>query len=126
MICPRCQTPLRETRLEDLVLDKCGRCGGVWFDFAEFDWVGIKSRDKVRRALKPQNNIETAGADEEEGLVCPRCGKELLRVRSAEDTGLLVEACLSCYGQWVDGDELDRAQNRSLWAKFRQLFREAL
>lgn len=126
MICPRCEVPLVETRLEDLVLDKCERCGGVWFDFAEFDWVGIKSRDKVRRALTPQRGVEMSAANGEDRLVCPRCGKELLRVRSAEDTGLLVEACLSCYGQWVDGDELDRAQNRSVWGKLRQLFREVL
>ena len=126
MICPRCEVPLVETRLEDLVLDKCERCGGVWIDVAEFDWVGIKSRDKVRRALTPQRGVEMSAANGEDRLVCPRCGKELLRVRSAEDTGLLVEACLSCYGQWVDGDELDRAQNRSVWGKLRQLFREVL
>ena len=34
-LCPRCGGPLHETKFEDVLTDRCGKCGGVWLDAGE-------------------------------------------------------------------------------------------
>jgi hypothetical protein len=44
MACPRCDGTLSEKTFEDVVLDACGKCSGVWLDSTEF--VQLLNRDK--------------------------------------------------------------------------------
>ena len=123
MICPRCSIPLIERFADDVPLDKCPRCKGVWFDMAEFDWMRAQGRGRQRRAFEAPPTTQRSAAERgDEELVCPRCGGDLLTTPSADDPALLVKACLSCYGEWIDGSELDRAATKGLWHKFTKLF----
>jgi uncharacterized protein with PIN domain len=44
MRCPRCNGTLRESKFEDVLIDTCEKCGGVWLDSGELEQL-IK-RDK--------------------------------------------------------------------------------
>ena len=35
MICPRCGSPLKESRFDEITIDACEKCGGVWLDAGE-------------------------------------------------------------------------------------------
>ena len=35
MRCPRCEGNLNETNLDDIAIDVCDKCGGVWLDVGE-------------------------------------------------------------------------------------------
>jgi Zn-finger nucleic acid-binding protein len=115
---------LEETKVDDILLDKCLTCGGVWFDFAEME----KAIGKERRAL--QGVLGGAGQDAAPALrasnrpVCPRCGDELLAVRNSDNPDLRVEACLTCYGRWVDGVELVRVRDAGLFDKLKRVLRQ--
>jgi hypothetical protein len=37
MACPRCDGALEERTFEDVVLDACQKCSGVWLDSIEFE-----------------------------------------------------------------------------------------
>ncbi|MGH9967331.1 MAG: zf-TFIIB domain-containing protein [Pyrinomonadaceae bacterium] len=37
MRCPRCDGNLKETSFEEVVVDTCEKCGGVWLDSGEFE-----------------------------------------------------------------------------------------
>jgi hypothetical protein len=37
MKCPRCDGSLKETKLEDVSIDTCDKCGGVWLDSGELE-----------------------------------------------------------------------------------------
>ncbi len=37
MKCPRCDGDLKENRLEEVSIDTCEKCGGVWLDSGELD-----------------------------------------------------------------------------------------
>ena len=36
MKCPRCDGQLKETEFEDVTIDTCDKCGGIWLDSGEF------------------------------------------------------------------------------------------
>jgi uncharacterized protein with PIN domain len=37
MRCPRCDGTLRESKVEDVSIDTCEKCGGVWLDSGELE-----------------------------------------------------------------------------------------
>jgi uncharacterized protein len=37
MNCPRCRAALVETKFEEVSIDKCDNCGGVWLDSGELE-----------------------------------------------------------------------------------------
>jgi hypothetical protein len=37
MNCPRCGDALKEDDYEDIIIDTCEKCGGVWFDSGELE-----------------------------------------------------------------------------------------
>jgi uncharacterized protein len=37
MNCPRCDGKLEETKVDDVSIDTCDKCGGVWLDSGELE-----------------------------------------------------------------------------------------
>src|ERR671911_404647 len=37
MKCPRCDGALNESKVEDVTIDVCDKCGGVWLDSGELE-----------------------------------------------------------------------------------------
>ena len=36
MKCPRCDGNLKESKVEEVSIDTCEKCGGIWLDSGEF------------------------------------------------------------------------------------------
>ena len=45
MLCPRCNAPLAETRFEEVSIDRCDNCGGIWLDSGELAQLIQKDSD---------------------------------------------------------------------------------
>jgi len=39
MKCPRCDGSLKESKFEEVLIDTCEKCGGVWLDSGELEQV---------------------------------------------------------------------------------------
>jgi hypothetical protein len=37
MLCPRCDGSLKETRIEEVPINTCAKCAGVWLDAGELE-----------------------------------------------------------------------------------------
>jgi uncharacterized protein with PIN domain len=42
MKCPRCDGSLLETKVEEVAIDTCDKCGGVWLDSGELEQLTNK------------------------------------------------------------------------------------
>ena len=49
MRCPRCDGPLKETRFEEVLIDTCEQCGGVWLDSSELEQLTKRERGWLSR-----------------------------------------------------------------------------
>ena len=49
MFCPSCQNTLRERQRNDVMLDICPGCGGVWLDRGELEKLTTSERSYYRR-----------------------------------------------------------------------------
>lgn len=122
MNCPRCRSALSEVKLDEIVLDRCAQCGGIWFDFAEFERI-LNRESRAIRELLPRGGAHQQ--PEEDNLPCPRCSATLIRMRTAPGS-ISYHGCLTCYGRWLDGSDIQRMLGRPLAIKFKKLFQDLL
>lgn len=93
--------------LNQIEVDHCTKCGGVWLDAEEMDLLleGSAARDEIReKLLTPEPDAN------EERRRCPICSKKMdkSRVRRAgTEKNVLVDRCRRGHGTWLDGGELN-------------------
>ena len=120
MDCPRCHLPLTKTPVDEVIFDRCSACGGLWLEFAQLDDV-LARESRSLHDLLPED--VPAVPDNAAPPACPRCSAPLIRMRASPEP-LIYYACLSCYGRWLDGDQIERIVGRPLAAKFEKLFQK--
>lgn len=120
MDCPRDGASLAEAKIDDVVVDHCPDCSGMWLDFAQLERV-LSRESRALRHLLPE---ETPPAQPHDKLLmCPRCHGNLIKMRAMPDT-VTYYSCMTCYGRWVDGSEIYSIVGRPLARKFEMLFKK--
>lgn len=122
MKCVKCDGTLQRVELEDVEVDQCDACSGIWFDSGELQRIlGKASTDRLKSAAKASKT-----EDAKRGR-CPRCRGEgkLVQVASLK-SDLHIDTCSVCGGQWLDGGELELLRGdgplRSIGDFFRKIF----
>ena len=102
MNCPKCQAAtLAEFTVEGVAVDRCSTCGGIWFDAQE---LGQLLAEDARQVAELRQGGNDARLDDKQGR-CPRDSAQLLRMYSAIDRSVTLDACADCHGIWLDGGE---------------------
>ena len=105
MKCPKCQTvTLAEFKVEEVAVDRCSSCDGIWFDVQELSRL---LSDDARHVASLSRGGSQAQLDGKKGS-CPRDGSELLRVYSSVDRSVILDACADCRGMWLDCGEFNK------------------
>jgi len=107
MLCPRCEESLRMRMIDEVQIDQCRQCDGMWFDQDELR--------KAKDAVEPDLNwldLEIWRREEDfqvqsSSIACPKCDAPLAAVAYGE-TGVVIDYCAHCEGTWLDGGEFER------------------
>ena len=98
MKCPKCSTAslkqVKTTR-QNLILDTCPQCKGIWFDQGELNHT-------FGRAINEENVPKYAS--EVKNALCPKCNVSLFEY-CYPSTTTLVDGCKQCQGTWLDDTE---------------------
>jgi len=97
--------------LEDVEIDYCTDCGGIWLDAGELELL-LNEPDKVKALL------DSFRIDSESGETirkCPICNKKMQKIIvGSSKPALLIDKCRRGDGLWFDKGELkdifDRAE----------------
>lgn len=120
MQCVKCDGELQRVIIDKVEVDKCDKCSGIWFDFGELDKIlESGSIDALKNEI--DNN---QGQDAQRGT-CPRCGGtgNMVQVTSLENADIHIDTCSVCYGQWLDGGELEALAGQGIVSKIKGLFK---
>jgi Zn-finger nucleic acid-binding protein len=120
--CPRCvRVKLEEVDLGEVVVDRCARCAGVWFDNDEIG-NAVGNRPGLRKLESAIPPLE----DEIGALRCPRCPDVALRKLAVDAPAgrpaAVVYRCASCAGTWIDRGELREQEGPGLSGASRAYF----
>ena len=117
--CPKCEkASLVPLELGDILLDRCERCAGIWFDHGELEAV---IGEGGAAHLDP---LSDPTCDSASGGPCPRCRVEMRPVTAAKDPtrAIPVDRCPSCMGLWLQRKRLRAIEDGRLLLTVRQLF----
>jgi Zn-finger nucleic acid-binding protein len=105
MKCPKCKSEtLVSLTIEEVAVDRCSSCDGTWFDAQELRELLAEDAQKVALLRRGGAHEEVDGKKGN----CPRDAGELLRVYSAVDKTVIIDACPECRGIWLDGGEFEK------------------
>ena len=103
MICPVCENPMVELELDQIEIDHCLHCGGIWLDTGELEL--LLETDEDRERLK--NFLIEDGSVIEKKYPCPICNKKMTKVFVGEEKKILIDRCKKNHGLWLDKGELE-------------------
>ncbi|MFW5878397.1 MAG: zf-TFIIB domain-containing protein [Myxococcota bacterium] len=101
--CPKCRTMLYRRTFAGVQVDGCPSCGGSWFDAGELKTL-VRQPDQLRR-IDREFRPGVQPAEEKEIATCPRCGSPLTEMAHPSMPKLVVDACRSCRGIFLDHGE---------------------
>ncbi len=103
MDCPVCKHPLIILELNEIEIDHCTNCDGIWLDGGELELLleDAGAKEKLLASFKVDNNSK------EQPLKCPICGKKMDKILCGEDESVLIDKCRKHHGVWFDRGELE-------------------
>ncbi|MGI9221927.1 MAG: MFS transporter [Woeseiaceae bacterium] len=122
MRCPKCRADMVQTKIDEIEIDRCSTCHGLWFDEGELE--GMRNRQAAEildvgdvSIGKQQNDIED--------YRCPRCAGAMIRLVDPQQTHIWFEQCGSCRGSFFDAGELTDLATLSVSDLFKRFAKPA-
>jgi Zn-finger nucleic acid-binding protein len=106
MICPVCKRGMIVIEYQNIELDYCTSCRGVWFDSGELELIlKLHGLEEVKMFL--DNIFDSPEAiSSEKKRKCPICGHKMKKAAIGEEPQILIDVCGREHGLWFDGGEV--------------------
>ncbi|HVT43531.1 MAG TPA: zf-TFIIB domain-containing protein [Thermoanaerobaculia bacterium] len=107
MNCPRDGEALAARTINDVTVEHCTSCGGMYLERGELNRVADPTSGDLEFSTI---DLDTFQHDDEYGRIeCPRDpGTSMKKVEFVTATNIILDYCETCGGFWVDGRELAR------------------
>ncbi len=107
MNCVVCKVPMVVLELNQVEIDYCLECRGIWLDGGELE-ILLEDPAEVKKMLTEF----AAGKESISGKRrCPACRKRMELVTVGHKKKIQVDRCASNHGIWFDRGELDEILN---------------
>ena len=106
MKCPTCSNLMIVVEHENIELDYCVNCSGVWFDAGELELL-LETMELEGTALSLDNILTSPEAKSaEKKRRCPICGEKMKKATVGHKPEVLIDACPQEDGLWFDSGEV--------------------
>jgi hypothetical protein len=103
MDCPVCKNAMITLELQDVEVDHCTGCGGIWLDAGEME-VLLGNSGGAAELLK---SFEIDSKCAERARKCPICLKKMQKISVGRaHPPVLIDKCAKSDGLWFDKNEL--------------------
>ena len=109
MICPVCRQSMLDIEYNNIELDYCEKCKGVWFDAGELE-VLLESEkpDIFIREMLEKGEVRCV----EDKRKCPLCAQKMKKSTLGQEPEVLVDVCPRAEGIWLDGGEVGQLRKQ--------------
>ena len=118
MQCPKCAHEMEKVDFEDLAVDRCTLCKGIWFDSLEQDTLKEAEGSEEIDSGDPEVGKLF---DKEDKIDCPICNVQMIRMVDPAQTHIHYESCSVCYGAFFDAGEFTDLKFHTIKDFFRDL-----
>jgi Zn-finger nucleic acid-binding protein len=113
--CPKCGHGMTEVSHEDIEIDRCTNCSGIWFDDDEVHALKAKAGSE---ALDSGDAKEGWKWDSRTDINCPHCGKKMENSADSSQNHIWYEMCPD-HGIFMDAGEFSDFKEENLLDWFR-------
>lgn len=120
MKCPRCSSAMETVQVEDVQIDRCTKCGGLWFD--EFELADLKAKEGSEKVDTGQ--ASKSAQYSQARLNCPKCSTLMLRMVDIQQPHIWYETCEECGGSFFDAGEFRDLKRHNLLGRIKDVLVE--
>ena len=103
MNCPKCESEMEKVSINELEVDRCNSCNGIWFDEYELaDFKRMEGSESVDIGDSSVGKVQ----NKNDLINCPKCTTRMIRMVDAKQSHIWFEHCGSCFGYFFDAGEL--------------------
>ena len=118
MQCPKCESDMEKVAFEDIEVDRCVHCHGIWCDGLEGERLKeLKGSEAIDigdpKVGKEFNKVAEA--------ICPHCQVKMIRMVDAIQPHIWFESCGVCHGSFFDAGEFTDLKSETIVDFFRGL-----
>lgn len=108
-LCPRCGVALECQKKNEIEIDVCPRCNGLWLDRGEFNVATAESTVYREEQLNAEYSRPVL-PEKIQYIPCIRCGKLMIHKNYGRISGVIIDECGS-HGVWLDSGELQKIRH---------------
>jgi hypothetical protein len=102
MKCPVCDELMVVLELEEIEIDYCTTCEGIWLDGGELELLLEEASEKE----EVLSSFRRDDFSDEKKIRCPICFKKMEKVLVGKENRILVDTCKNHHGLWFNKGEL--------------------
>ncbi len=120
MDCPACKNPMIVLELQQVEIDHCVACGGIWLDGGELE---LLLEDEKRGKLLI-DSFKQAQSSKERLRPCPICLKKMHKINAGQENHpVIIDRCPKGHGLWFDRGELSQVLAKGTLDKDRKIIK---
>ena len=107
MECPKCKIELHKKTIQEIEVDECQKCEGIWFEKDELRQIKDKTDSDLNwMDFEIWKHPEKFKAISNKNA-CPNCTNKM-NVLDYDNTNIEIEYCTDCQGIWLDKNKLQK------------------
>lgn len=118
MNCPKCISPMVKVTIDDIEVDRCTDCQGLFFDEFEKERLRKLKGAESLDVGDPKTGKEFNRVDR---IHCPRCSSQMIRMVDIDQPHIWFEHCTVCGGAFFDAGEFRELSQHSITGFFKNL-----
>ena len=111
MKCPKCGSLFNQVLFEDIQVERCSACNGMWFEALELQDL-LKKKGSERIDIGDKNDFEKTHKIED--IYCPKDNVKLIKMVDIKQGHVWYESCGICKGIFLDATEFTDLKDFSL------------
>lgn len=119
MKCPKCPGEMENVSYDEVKVDRCRACGGLWFDSGELEelrqdtWMA----DYVIDTGDPRTGKHL---NQRDSVACPVCETAMARESDDDQRHIVYERCAQGHGTFLDAGEFTDLVHKTFWDRFKR------
>jgi Zn-finger nucleic acid-binding protein len=111
MKCPKCSGLFHKVLFQDIQVERCSSCNGIWFDALEMTQL-LKKEGSERLDIGTQRDFERT--KDIEDFRCPKDGASMIKMVDVKQGHVWYESCGHCKGIFLDATEFKDLKDASI------------
>ena len=119
MNCPKCNDQMYAVIFDNIAVDRCVGCKGLWFDMLDHEHLKAIEGSEAIDFGDPEVGKKFNKIDD---IKCPTCSAPMLKMVDRDQPHIWYEGCPSCFGVFFDAGEFRDYKEKTVVDFFRDIF----